>query len=205
MKSTDNKKDYRRLLAILQKGEVRTYHDIAKEHGVSSRSVQRWVAVYIKKGIVGIKIEKPIGSKSRITHSDKENILSALFNDPHIFGYLRNTWSLRSLARCLTDEIDIPVSFKYLQRITKDMEIRCKRPKLELLHGPDYKEEKQRLENYKHVASALKKGVMLVFEDETTTITQKPCIRKSMSFEGEQHKIEHNGSRKKFSAYISML
>ena len=48
MKSTDNKKDYRRLLAILQKGEGRTYHDIAKEHGVSSRSVQRWVAAYIK-------------------------------------------------------------------------------------------------------------------------------------------------------------
>ncbi|MGA8085268.1 MAG: transposase [Candidatus Nitrosopolaris sp.] len=45
---------------------------------------------------------------------------------------------------------------------------------------------------------------MLVFEDETT-ITQKSCIRKSMSFEGEQQKIEHNGSRKKFSAYISML
>ena len=45
---------------------------------------------------------------------------------------------------------------------------------------------------------------MLVFQDETT-ITQKPCIRKSMSFEGEQQKIEHNGSRKKFSAYISML
>ena len=45
---------------------------------------------------------------------------------------------------------------------------------------------------------------MLVFEDETT-ITQKPCIRKSMSFEGEQLKIEHNGSRKKFSTYISML
>ena len=46
--------------------------------------------------------------------------------------------------------------------------------------------------------------MILVFEDETT-ITQKPCIRKSMSFEGEQHKIEHNGSRKKFSVYISML
>ena len=45
---------------------------------------------------------------------------------------------------------------------------------------------------------------MLVFEDETT-ITQKPCIRRSMTFEGEQQKIEHNGSRKKFSAYISML
>jgi DDE superfamily endonuclease len=45
---------------------------------------------------------------------------------------------------------------------------------------------------------------MLVFEDETI-ITQKPCICKSMSFEGEQQKIEHNGSRKKFSVYISMV
>ncbi len=45
---------------------------------------------------------------------------------------------------------------------------------------------------------------MLAFEDETT-ITQKPCIRNSMSFEGEQQKIGHNGSRKKFSAYISMV
>lgn len=45
---------------------------------------------------------------------------------------------------------------------------------------------------------------MIVFEDETT-ITQKPCIRKSMSFEGEQLKIEHNGSRNRFSTYISML
>jgi hypothetical protein len=45
---------------------------------------------------------------------------------------------------------------------------------------------------------------MLVFEDETI-VTQKPCIRKSMSFEGEQQKIRHNCSRKKFSMYISML
>ena len=45
---------------------------------------------------------------------------------------------------------------------------------------------------------------MLVFEDETI-VTQKPCIRKSMSFEGQQQKIRHNGSRKRFSMYISMM
>ena len=78
---------------------------------------------------------------------------------------------------------------------------------MELLHGKDYEEGKERVENYKHVATALKKRMMLVFEDETTTITQKSCVRKSMSFEGEQQKIEYNGSRKKevFSTYISML
>ena len=158
MKNTNNKKEYRRLLAILQKVEGRSYEDIANEHGVSSRSVQRWIAAYIKKGIDdGVRMKKPGGSKSSITDENKEIILSALFNDPHIFGYLRNTWSLRSLARCLTDELDIPISFKHLQRITKDMGIRCTRPKLELLHGEDYEQGKKRVDNYKHVASALKK------------------------------------------------
>ena len=157
MRNTNNKKEYRRLLAILQKVEGKSYVDIANEHGVSSRSVQRWVAAYIKKGIDGVRMKKPGGSKSSITDENKEIILSALFNNPHLFGYLRNTWSLRSLARCLTDKLDIPISFKHLQRITKDMGIRCKRPKLELLHGEDYEQGKKRVDNYKHVASALKK------------------------------------------------
>jgi len=158
MSNTNNKKEYRRLLAILQKAEGRTFEDIANEHGVSStRSVQRWIAAYIQSGIDGVKMKKPGGSKSGITDEDKEIILSALFNDPHLFGYLRNTWSLRSLAKCLTNELGIPISFKHLQRITKDLGIRCKRPKLELLHGEDYEEGKELVENYKQVASALKK------------------------------------------------
>jgi transposase len=157
MSNTNNKKEYRRLLAILQKAEGRTFEDIANEHVVSTRSVQRWIAAYIQSGIDGVKMKKPGGSKSGITDEDKEIILSALFNDPHLFGYLRNTWSLRSLAKCLTNELGIPISFKHLQRITKDLGIRCKRPKLELLHGEDYEEGKELVENYKQIASALKK------------------------------------------------
>ncbi len=68
--------------------------------------------------------------------TERETILSVLFNDPHIFGYIRNTWSLRSLAKCITEEFHIQsISFRHLQRILKkDMGIRCKRPKLELEH-----------------------------------------------------------------------
>jgi transposase len=158
MNNTTSKSEYRRVLAILQKSEGRSYEDIGHEHAVNIRSVQRWVAAFIHGGLEEVKIKKtPRGSKSRVTDENKEIILSVLFNDPHIFGYLRNTWSLRSLARCLTGELDISISFKHLQRITKDMGIRCKRPKLELLHGPDYEEGKEKVKNYKHVASALKK------------------------------------------------
>lgn len=158
MKNTTDKRQYRRLLAILQKSNNgRTFKDIAKEHVVSIRSVQRWVFAYLENGTTGLKIKKTGSSQSRITDENKEVMLSVLFNDPNLFGYVRNTWSLRSLAKCLTEELDIPISFKHLQRILKDMGIRCKRPKLELEHGPDYDGGKKKVKNYKQIASALKK------------------------------------------------
>src|SRR5215510_4725775 len=157
MKNTSDKKLYRRLLAVTQKSHGRTFEDIAKEHGVSIRTVQRWISTYLKTGTKGLEIKKPGGTKFRITNEDREIMLSVLFNDPNIFGYIRNTWSLRSLAKCLTEELDIPISFKHLQRILKDMGIVCKRPKLELEHGVDYEEGKKKVKNYKQVASALKK------------------------------------------------
>lgn len=157
MKNTTDKRQYRRFLAILQKSNGRTFKDISKEHIVNIRSVQRWVFAYLENGTMGLEIKKTGSSQSRITDENKEIILSVLFNDPHLFGHVRNTWSLRSLARCLTEELDIPISFKHLQRILKDMDIKCKRPKLELEPGPDYDDGKKKVKNYKQIASALKK------------------------------------------------
>lgn len=158
MDSTNDKKEYRRIQAILQKSDGRTFEYIAKEHRVDLRTVKRWIGDYNRKGIDGLKIKRHYGGpKPRITDEKKEVILSVLFNDPGIFGYVRNTWNLRSLAKCLTEELGIPVSFTHLQRILRDMGVRCKMPKLELEHGPDYEEGKERVENYKQVASALKK------------------------------------------------
>jgi transposase len=158
MEKTNDKREYRRALAVLQKADGKTYDYIAREQRANIRTTKKWIGDYIKNGIEDLKIKKNHGGrKPRITNEYREVILSVLFNDPHIFGYLRNTWSLRSLARCLTDELDIAISFKHLQRITKDLGVRCKRPKLELLHEPDYEEGKKRVEDYKHVATALKK------------------------------------------------
>jgi transposase len=157
MKKTNDKKEYRRAQAVLEKSEGKTHKAIAEEHGVDERTTQRWIAAYAKKGIEGLPISRGGRSKSSITDEDREIIVSALFNDPHLFGYLRNTWSLRSLAKCLTNELGVPISFKHLQRITKDLGVQCKRPKLELLHGEDYEQGKEQVKNYKQIASALKK------------------------------------------------
>ncbi|MGA9170335.1 MAG: hypothetical protein WBZ20_09340, partial [Nitrososphaeraceae archaeon] len=184
IEKTDDKREYRRAVTVFQKADGKTYDYISREHRVHIRTTKKLIGDYIKEGVEGLKISKNHGGrKPRITDESREIILSVLFNDPHIFGYLRNKWSLRSLARCLTDALDIQSSFKHLQRITRDLGVRCKWPKLELLHGEDYEEGGKRASGKLQACSnSLKKGVMLVFEDETITITQKPCVRKSMSF-----------------------
>src|SRR5437879_8227426 len=88
MKKTKDKQEYRRAQAILKKDEGKTHKEIAKEHGVNERTTQRWIAVYAKKGIEGLQICRSSRSKSRITDEDREIIFSALFIDPHLFGYL---------------------------------------------------------------------------------------------------------------------
>ena len=110
MKNTKEKKNYRRLLAVIQKSNGRTFEDIAKEHIVSIRTVQRWISAYLKTGIKGLEIKKNSGTKFRITDEDREIMLSVPFNNLNIFGYIRNTWSLRSLAKCLTEELGIPIN-----------------------------------------------------------------------------------------------
>ena len=73
MKKTNDKREYRRAEAILKKCEGRTYKAIAKEHSVDERTVQRWIAEYIKKGgTEGLTIRKSSGSKPRITDKDRE-------------------------------------------------------------------------------------------------------------------------------------
>ena len=91
MKNTVDKRHYRRLLTVIQKSNGRTFEDIAKEHGVSTRTVQRWISAYLQTGTKGLEIRKPGGTKSRITDENREIILSILFNDPNIFGYIRKS------------------------------------------------------------------------------------------------------------------
>src|SRR5262249_28014429 len=71
MKETNDKKEYRRAQAALDKSEGKTHKGISKEHDVDERATQRWIAAYIKKGIEGLQICRNSRSKSSITDEKK--------------------------------------------------------------------------------------------------------------------------------------
>jgi len=50
-------------------------------------------------------------------------------------------------GNCLTKELDIKINFENLQMIVKDVDIRCRIPKLELEHTHNYDDRKEEAKN----------------------------------------------------------
>ena len=93
------------------------------------------------------------------SEKNKQMIKDILLNkSPSTFGYLKNTWSIKLLAKHLSKELRMNVSPMQTWRIINEIGIRYKRPKLVLEHDEkDYKEKKKVIDNYKRISSALLK------------------------------------------------
>jgi len=92
MEKTNDKKEYRRAIAVLQKADGETYDHIAREH---IRTTKKWISDYIRNGIEGLKIRKNYdGRKPRITDEDREVVLSC-YSTIHIsllsYKYMEST------------------------------------------------------------------------------------------------------------------
>ena len=161
IKNTRNKEEYKRALAVKQKIEGLSYRTIAKNIGVNYRNVYRIVDAYRQERINGITSKR--NNAGRIpkisSEKNKQMIKDIVINkSPSTFGYLKNTWSIRLLAKYLSKELMMNVSPMQTWRIINELGIKYKRPKLALEHEDDYEEKKKVVDNYKKVSSALLKN-----------------------------------------------
>lgn len=154
-----DKGEYRRCLAILLKAEGTSSQAIANTLGVTKRSVERWVKEYRAHGIAGLRRRPHPGGKPRITQEQMRMIVETALKGPRSFGYLKNEWSVRLLARHLTEELGIRISKTHVWEMLRDLGIAYKRPKAVVRSpDPDYEEKARMVEDYKRMASELLKG-----------------------------------------------
>ena len=161
IKNTRNKEEYRRAVSVKYKMEGMSYRTIAKNLGVNYRNVYRMIKSYKEHGLDGIRSKRMNAGRIPKISSDKNKqmIKDTLLKSPRIFGYLRNTWSIRLLAAYLSKELEMSVSPMQTWRIVHGLDIVSKKPKLSLERESDYEEKKETIDNYKKVSSALlKKG-----------------------------------------------
>jgi len=136
MKQTHSKREYARAQFILMKAEGYTYMAVAERHGVSTKSVERWVHAYETHGLEGLRLKPHPGRPSRYTGKSRERIVQLALKSPTLFGYLRHDWNLRLLASHLTNEVGIRIGKTRLSEILRDAGIVYKRPKA-TVRSPD--------------------------------------------------------------------
>jgi len=158
MKDTRSKCEYRRVSAILEKADGLTYEAIATKHGVNTKTVQRWVESYEAHGLDGLRDHPHPGRPSRFSQAEKRRIVKLALKNPRLFGYLRNGWNVRLLARHLTREAGIKIGKSHVWRILHEAGVVYKRPKAIVESpDPDYEEKAAKVKGYKRIAPALQK------------------------------------------------
>lgn len=158
MKQTRSKREYGRASSILMKADGYTYSAVAERHGVSSKSVERWVHSYEAHGLEGLRLKPHPGRPSRYRGKRRERIIQLALKSPTLYGYLQHDWNLRLLAKHLTREVGIRIGKTRLSEILRDAGIAYKRPKAVVRSpDPEYPAKARRVEAYKQIAPALQK------------------------------------------------
>ncbi len=100
-----------------------------------------------------MKIRKSSGRPPVVKDNASKIIPGLLKQDPQAFGYLKGRWVVRDIADAV-NEVGIPISFKHVHNILKDLGLSYKRPKL-IVRSNDsqYRRKEKQVRNYK--ASAM--------------------------------------------------
>ena len=152
------KEEYRRYLAILLRAQGMTSEGVAGALGVTRRSVERWVRAYRSSGAEELGRGTHPGRSPRMGEAERRLIVETALKGPRAFGYLKNEWSVRLLARHLTEELGVEVSRAHLWRILRELGIVYKRTKAVVSSpDPDHDEKAMKVQGYKRAASALEK------------------------------------------------
>ena len=155
--STKDKHEHTRALALLMRAEGNTVEKVANTLRVCIDIVFRWSRSYRKDGIEGLMSKKPPGRTPVVKNRAKQIIPKLLKKDPQAFGYLKGRWVVRDIADALSEE-GIPISFKHVHNILKDLGLSYKRPKLTVRsNDSQYARKERQIRNYKKASAMLSK------------------------------------------------
>jgi len=158
VRQTRDKGEYRRGMAVLYKAQGLSYRGIARALQTDLKGVFRWVKRFREGGVDGLRTRPKPGRRPRIGDAERRLIAETVLKSPRLFGYLKNNWSLRLLAKHLTKELGIKISNQHLWRILHQLGVVHKRPKAWVQSpDPDFEEKAHKVAGYKRLAPALSK------------------------------------------------
>jgi len=104
--------------------------------GVSERAVRRWLRVWRREGLAGLKDRKRPGRESRIMRQYGEKLVTITRQSPESVGMKGGSWNCRMLCQWLEGTFHVKVSDEWVRQILLRHGLRFRRARLKLT-SPD--------------------------------------------------------------------
>jgi transposase len=159
MRTTKEKEEYLRGMALLLRSKGRRVKEVARELGVCEGVIFKWQALFRNYGVEGLRTGKPTGRPPTKGDAAKKLIPGLMKKEPKLFGYLKGRWVVRDIASELKKE-GIEIGKSQVRQILEELNLSFKRPKLTVKsNDSQYWRKAREVANYKRIAPALaKKG-----------------------------------------------
>jgi transposase len=160
MRTTNEKEEYQRGMALLLRSKGGRVKDVARELGVCEGVIYKWEALFRNDdGVEGLRSGKPTGRPPTKGEAAKKLIPGLMKKEPKLFGYLKGRWVVRDIASELKKE-GVEIGKSQVRQILEELNLSFKRPKLTVKsNDSQYWRKAREVANYKRIAPALaKKG-----------------------------------------------
>lgn len=143
--TTDRKlRDRLQVVRLAQRGRAR--QDIARDLGVSPRTVQRWLNAYLEHGLDGLRPRKAPGKPGKIPADLADEVKRWVIEGPAKQGLDRANWTHAELADHLLKAKGIRTSRPAVGRFCRKLGIRLYRPSYHYERGNPEKQAQAREE-----------------------------------------------------------
>ncbi len=105
-----------RLHCVLLVGLGRSCHEVADWFGDSTRTIERWVGAFNRRGVAGLSTDPPVGRRPRLSDETARRVAFELKQAPCVCGFPDKGWGARLLMQHLKSHYGVTMGLRQCQR-----------------------------------------------------------------------------------------
>src|SRR3954464_12908950 len=184
LQATDRKfRDRLQIVRLAHRG--RPHQDIAADLGLTPRTLQRWLNVYLDGGIEALRPRKARGHDPAIPAHMAGEIRRWVIEGPAGQGLDRANWTHAELADHLRKTHGLPASRSAIQRFCRQHEIRPYRPTYRHLRGDPVKQA-EAAEELAELKTKAEAGELVLLSQDEARFPMVPTLTATRGVKGHR-------------------
>jgi len=114
-------------ILLLHEGNLQSV--VARCFGVSVRTIRRWLATFLSKGLKGLQPKKPKGRPSRLTKTQKRKLVEQIQESPETYGYSTGVWDSALIQDHIKRQFGVSYSVFYISQLLRNLGCSYIKPK----------------------------------------------------------------------------